>query len=230
MLALIFSMSTAVPSIPCGNIAILLTPSDFWFFINSFYFLEWFLWLWIVVSIIALNWCCLLWNLKYPCCTSAGGSRYCSRDTAQVATLIGDPGLHTLFEGSVFYERIIFWQVWWIWIFLNARVGQGPLYPYRRIAAVVVVPRPWFIPAIAESLQTYFLQDTAAHKFCEGEMGNGKLKRNNNWKCMNEPDISMCHMPELTCWPGKKIWLDYDYPKMINKPTSTRKTSLWELR
>ena len=29
MLALIFSMSTAVPSIPCGNIAILLTPSDF---------------------------------------------------------------------------------------------------------------------------------------------------------------------------------------------------------
>ena len=126
------------------------------------------------MSIIALNWCCLLWNLKYPCCTSAGGSRYCSRDTAQVATLIRDPGLHKLFEGSVFYERIIFWQVWWIWIFLNARVGQGPLYPYRRIAAVVLEPRPWFILAIAESLQTYFLQDTAAHKFCEGEIESWK--------------------------------------------------------
>ena len=113
------------------------------------------------------------------------GPDYCSRDTAQVATLIRDPGLHKLFEGSVvFYERIIFWQVWWIWIFLNARVGQGPLYPYRRSASgrpiispllvLVVIPRPWFIPAIAESLQTYFLQDTAAHKFCEGEIESWK--------------------------------------------------------
>ena len=124
------------------------------------------------MSIIALNWCCLLWNI--PGVLVQEGPDYCSRDTAQVATLIRDPGLHKLFEGSVFYERIIFWQVWWIWIFLNARVGQGPLYPYRRIAAVVVVPRPWFIPAIAESLQTYFLQDTAAHKFCEGEIESWK--------------------------------------------------------
>ena len=33
---------------------------------------------------------------------------------------------------------------------------------------------------------------------------------------MNEPDISMWHRPELTCWPEKKIWLDYDYPKSKN--------------